>query len=249
LAVEPTHHPTGRSLHGQPPHPSDGELTADEAFARLNPTLGTPQDPLDPTRRSDVRDQEDVAARGYRVAHADWTENDLPGHQAIQHLRDRARGAQPDPEQAFDRLNPTFGVPADRTDRIGHRDVAQREAALTLGVRVAVHDSRQNDPNPVMWQSGRTTAWPTPSTPPAPSPPALVGGQNASAPNANYRQHEQGVTVMAADNHTTIIGNLVEDPEVRFTNNNIAVTNLRVAVTQRVQQDGQWRDGDTSSFR
>jgi single-strand DNA-binding protein len=50
---------------------------------------------------------------------------------------------------------------------------------------------------------------------------------------------------MAADNHTTIIGNLVEDPEVRFTNTGIAVTNLRVAVTQRVQQDGQWRDGDT----
>ena len=51
---------------------------------------------------------------------------------------------------------------------------------------------------------------------------------------------------MAADNHTTIVGNLVEDPELRFTNTGIAVTNLRVAVTQRVQQDGQWRDGDTS---
>jgi single-stranded DNA-binding protein len=36
---------------------------------------------------------------------------------------------------------------------------------------------------------------------------------------------------MAADNHTTIVGNLVEDPEVRFTNNGIAVANLRVAVT------------------
>ena len=51
---------------------------------------------------------------------------------------------------------------------------------------------------------------------------------------------------MAADNHTTIIGNLVEDPELRFTNNGIAVTNLRVAVTQRIQQDGEWRDGETS---
>ena len=58
-------------------------------------------------------------------------------------------------EQAFDRLNPTFGVPADRTDRIGHHDVAQREAALCLGVRVAVHDSRQNDPNPHVWQAGQ----------------------------------------------------------------------------------------------
>jgi single-strand DNA-binding protein len=51
---------------------------------------------------------------------------------------------------------------------------------------------------------------------------------------------------MAADNHTTIVGNLVEDPELRFTNNGIAVANLRMAVTQRIQQDGQWSDGDTS---
>jgi single-strand DNA-binding protein len=43
--------------------------------------------------------------------------------------------------------------------------------------------------------------------------------------------------------------NLVEDPEVRFTHTGIAVANLRVAVTQRVQQDGQWRDGDTSFFK
>jgi single-strand DNA-binding protein len=54
---------------------------------------------------------------------------------------------------------------------------------------------------------------------------------------------------MAADNHTTIVGNLVEDPEVRFTQNGIAVTNLRVAVTQRIQQDGEWRDGDISFFK
>jgi hypothetical protein len=58
-------------------------------------------------------------------------------------------------ERAFDRLNPDFEVPADRDDRIGHRDVAQREHALSLGVRVAVHDSRQNDPNPVIWQPGQ----------------------------------------------------------------------------------------------
>jgi single-strand DNA-binding protein len=54
---------------------------------------------------------------------------------------------------------------------------------------------------------------------------------------------------MAADNHTTIVGNLVEDPELRFTQNGIAVANLRVAVTQRIQQDGQWRDGETSFFK
>jgi hypothetical protein len=58
-------------------------------------------------------------------------------------------------EEDFDRLNPTFGVPADRADRIGHHDVAQRERALTLGVRVAVHDARQNDRNPHIWQPGQ----------------------------------------------------------------------------------------------
>jgi single stranded DNA-binding protein len=47
----------------------------------------------------------------------------------------------------------------------------------------------------------------------------------------------------------TIVGNLVEDPELRFTNTGIAVTNLRVAVTQRIQQDGEWRDGDTSFLK
>ena len=53
---------------------------------------------------------------------------------------------------------------------------------------------------------------------------------------------------MATDNQTTIAGNLVEGPELRFTNTGTPVTNLRVAVTQRIQQDGEWRDGDTSFF-
>jgi single-strand DNA-binding protein len=54
---------------------------------------------------------------------------------------------------------------------------------------------------------------------------------------------------MATDNHTTIVGNLVEDPELRFTNTGIPVANLRVAVTQRIQHDGEWRDGDTSFLK
>jgi len=70
-------------------------------------------------------------------------------------IHNHHRPAERTSEQAFDRLNPTFGVPADRADRIGHRDVRTREAALALGVRVAVHDSRQNDPNPVIWQPGQ----------------------------------------------------------------------------------------------
>jgi single-strand DNA-binding protein len=54
---------------------------------------------------------------------------------------------------------------------------------------------------------------------------------------------------MPGDNYTSIVGNLVDDPELRFTNNGTAVANLRVAVTQRIQQDGTWRDGETSFFK
>jgi hypothetical protein len=87
-------------------------------------------------------DDRQLAAETLALDHRDW-------------IRDHQRMAERTAEQAFDRLNPTFGVPADRTDRIGHRDVAQREAALTLGVRVAVHDSRQNDRDPIIWQAGQ----------------------------------------------------------------------------------------------
>jgi hypothetical protein len=58
-------------------------------------------------------------------------------------------------ERAFDQLNPDFGLPADQRSHYGHQAVREREAALALGVRVAVHDSRQNDPNPVIWQPGQ----------------------------------------------------------------------------------------------
>jgi single-strand DNA-binding protein len=52
---------------------------------------------------------------------------------------------------------------------------------------------------------------------------------------------------MASDNHTSIVGNLAADPELRFTNNGTPVANLRVAVTSRIQdRDGTWRDGETS---
>jgi hypothetical protein len=65
------------------------------------------------------------------------------------------RSSQRTAEEAFDRLNPEFAVPADRYNPYGQRAVQDREAALALGVRVAIHDSRQNDPNPVIWQPGQ----------------------------------------------------------------------------------------------
>ncbi len=51
------------------------------------------------------------------------------------------------------------------------------------------------------------------------------------------------------DTFTTIIGNLTDDPEIRFTPNGAAVANLRVAVTPRVKDGEGWKDGDTSFFR
>jgi hypothetical protein len=68
---------------------------------------------------------------------------------------DLQRDAVREGEQAFDRLNPDYGVPADQHHPYGRQAVRDREAALALGVRVAVHDSRQNDPNPVIWQPGQ----------------------------------------------------------------------------------------------
>jgi hypothetical protein len=58
-------------------------------------------------------------------------------------------------EQTFDRLNPDYGIPADQHNPYGRQAVRDREAALALGVRVAVHDNRQNDPNPIIWQAGQ----------------------------------------------------------------------------------------------
>jgi hypothetical protein len=68
---------------------------------------------------------------------------------------DLSRDPVRDAERAFDRLNPDYGVPADQRSRYGREAVRDREAALALGVRVAVHDSRQNDRNPVIWQAGQ----------------------------------------------------------------------------------------------
>jgi single-strand DNA-binding protein len=46
----------------------------------------------------------------------------------------------------------------------------------------------------------------------------------------------------------TIVGNLTEDPEVRFTPNGAAVCNFQVAVTPRLRDGDTWRDGETSFY-
>jgi hypothetical protein len=93
-----------------------------------------------PQVRSWPDDNPDLA---HHLDHRDWIYDHVhPSHE---------RAA----EQAFDRLNPEFGVPADQRSHYGHQAVREREAALVLGVRVTVHESRQNDRDPVIWQPGQ----------------------------------------------------------------------------------------------
>lgn len=48
----------------------------------------------------------------------------------------------------------------------------------------------------------------------------------------------------------TVIGNLTDDPELRFTPSGHAVCNFTVAVNERIRDaDGNWKDGETSYFR
>ncbi len=50
-----------------------------------------------------------------------------------------------------------------------------------------------------------------------------------------------------AANHVTLIGNLVEDPELRFTSSGVAMARIRMAVNRRYQRNGEWQE-ETSFF-
>ncbi|WP_431889433.1 single-stranded DNA-binding protein [Nocardiopsis alba] len=52
---------------------------------------------------------------------------------------------------------------------------------------------------------------------------------------------------MAGETIITICGNLVDDPELRFTNSGAAVASFRVASTPRTfdRQSGEWKDGES----
>jgi hypothetical protein len=55
---------------------------------------------------------------------------------------------------------------------------------------------------------------------------------------------------MANENQVVIVGNLTDDPELRYTPAGAAVANFRVAVNRRTRDEsGQWKDGETSFFR
>jgi single-strand DNA-binding protein len=51
------------------------------------------------------------------------------------------------------------------------------------------------------------------------------------------------------DTFVSLIGNLTDDPEVRFTPSGTQVGSFRLAVTPRVREGDAWKDGETSFFR
>lgn len=53
---------------------------------------------------------------------------------------------------------------------------------------------------------------------------------------------------MATNNTVTMVGNLVDDPELRFTQSGVAMARIRIAVNRRWRdQNGQWQE-DTGFF-
>ena len=85
-----------------------------------------------------------------------WDLGGVSGQLASEQQRvAEAQPTTPDREQAFDRLNPNYGIPADHANPYGRQALRDREAALSLGTRVAVASSRENDSNPVMWLAGQ----------------------------------------------------------------------------------------------
>lgn len=56
---------------------------------------------------------------------------------------------------------------------------------------------------------------------------------------------------MAGETIITVVGNLTADPELRYTQNGVAVANFTIASTPRLldRQSGEWKDGDALFMR
>jgi single-strand DNA-binding protein len=56
---------------------------------------------------------------------------------------------------------------------------------------------------------------------------------------------------MAVGNEVTLVGNLTDDPELRYTPSGTPVASFTVAVNRRMRDpaSGEWKDGETSFIR
>src|SRR5687767_5427146 len=115
---------------------------------------------------------------------------------------------------------------------------------------------------------GSTSCWqprPSPTHSPSstgcsPSPTRCCGSRSSGGPRRRTSPlpgggHPSGdefgkvVMEMANENQIVIVGNLTDDPELRYTPNGAAVANFRVAVSRRYKDEaGNWKDGETSYF-
>src|SRR5690606_36459033 len=75
--------------------------------------------------------------------------------------------------------------------------------------------------------------------------PAFVGREPYCVPYPSERQCRKA-SLMAGDTMITLVGNLVGDPELRFTPTGQAVARFRIASTPRYldRQTNEWRDGE-----
>lgn len=83
----------------------------------------------------------------------------------------------------------------------------------------------------------------------------LPGGtepQNETSTHTENTSSTRGKgTIMAGETTITVIGNLTNDPELRFTPSGSAVTNFTIASTPRTfdRQSNEWKDGETLFLR
>jgi single-strand DNA-binding protein len=75
------------------------------------------------------------------------------------------------------------------------------------------------------------------------------GGEHRRPPYGASNHKAETITMQ--DNTVTLVGNLTDEPEVRFTSTGTAVANFTIASTSRVfnKESSEWRDGNTLFMR
>ena len=82
--------------------------------------------------------------------------------------------------------------------------------------------------------------------------PAKAGAKAARRGSGSRRLGQEGRLVpMAGETIITVVGNLTADPELRYTQNGLAVANFTIASTPRTfdRQANEWKDGEALFLR
>src|SRR4051794_37835049 len=81
--------------------------------------------------------------------------------------------------------------------------------------------------------------------------PAVAAQRSGAAYQSHPSGPEVGREAMAGETVITVVGNVTDDPELRFTPAGAAVANFTVASTPRSfdRQSNEWKDGDTLFLR